>query len=114
MPSLIENATMNARDRENLSLEKCLAAASGALPAAASREEANVFRLAAIVVRSRFPDYADRIATVSEHWFEKHPSDKLPAGEVIRSGWIIGMPRFRDMLNQRLSKIKNDVAKTTH
>ena len=114
IPSKGENARVNAREQENLILEKCVAAASGTLLAATNREEANVFRLAAIVVRSRYPDYADRVAGACDLWFEKHPHDKLPSDEVIRSGWVISMPRLRDMLNQRLSEIKNDTSETTH
>lgn len=72
--------------------------------AAANSEEANIFRLASIVVRSRYPKCAERIASASDIWFKTHPDDRLPAGEVIRSGWVVSMPRLRDMLYQRLSQ----------
>jgi len=61
-----------------------------------------VFRLASMVVRSEFPRESDRLMLASEQYFAAHPNDSLVAGAVVRNGWIVSLPRLRDMLSHRL------------
>jgi hypothetical protein len=37
----------------------------------------------------------------SEQYFATHPNEKLAPVEVVRNGWILGLPRLRDMLSHR-------------
>jgi len=57
-----------------------------------------VFLLAAIFVRSQFPRESESLMAVSEQYFAVHPTERLTPGEVIRIGWVIGLPRLRDRL----------------
>jgi hypothetical protein len=93
---------MTARDVEAALLTRCVAVAREAAPAAQNQREANVFRLAAMVVRSAFPCESDRLMLASEQYFDEHPNDSLPPGAVVRNGWIVSLPRLRDMLSHRL------------
>lgn len=93
---------MTARDVEAALLTRCAAVARDAAPAAQDQREANVFRLASMVVRSAFPREADRLMLASEQYFAAHPNDSLVAGAVVRNGWIVSLPRLRDMLSHRL------------
>jgi len=93
---------MNARDVEAEMLMRCAAAAHGSLEAARDQREANVFRIAAMVIQSRFPDAATRLMKISEDYFSLHPDDRLPAVEVVKKGWIFTLPRLRDMLSFKL------------
>lgn len=93
---------MTARDVEAALLTRCAAVAREAAPAAQDQREANVFRLASMVVRSAFPRESDRLMLASEPYFAAHPNDSLPPGAVVRNGWIVSLPRLRDMLSHRL------------
>ena len=93
---------MTAREGESEMLKRCAAAAQALLPTAQDQKEANVFRLAAMVVQSRFPDESKRLMQVSDRYFMQHPSDKLPAVDVVKQGWVISLPRLRDMLSLQL------------
>jgi len=93
---------MKARDVEAALLTRCAAVAREAAPAAQDQREANVFRLASMVVRSKFPRESDRLMLASEQYFAAHPNDSLVADAVVRNGWIVSLPRLRDMLSHRL------------
>ncbi|WP_414448253.1 hypothetical protein AB4851_02225 [Burkholderia sp. 22PA0099] len=93
---------MNARDLENSLLARCVEVARAPTAVAESALEANVFRLAGMVVRSEFPESYSRLLASSQQYFDKHAADLLEPGAVVRNGWIISFPRLRDMLEHRL------------
>ncbi len=93
---------MSARDAESELLARCSAVAREAAQLAQDQREANVFRLAAMVVQSRFPSESICLMQASERYFASHPNEKLPAADVVRKGWVLSLPRLRDMLSQRL------------
>ena len=96
---------MTAREIEAAMLKRCASIArQTGTGIAQDQREANIFRLAAMVVRSRFPQAASNLMQASEKYFSIHPEDKLPAGDVVRNGWILGAPRLRDMLTQQLGQ----------
>jgi hypothetical protein len=93
---------MTARELEAALLARCTVAARDVATAAQDQREANVFQLAAMVVRSRYPHESTRLTRASEQYFAMHPDERLAAGEVVRNGWILSLPRLRDMLSQQL------------
>lgn len=93
---------MTARDTESALLERCSSVARVPASWAADQREANVFRLAAMVVQSRFPQESATLMQVSERYFATHPDELLSPADVLRQGWIINLPRLRDMLSQQL------------
>lgn len=95
---------MTARDTESGLLARCMAVARDAGHAAQDQREANVFHLAAMVVQSRFPGESMRLQQASAQYFGAHPTEKLDAAEVVRRGWVISLPRLRDMLCPLLSR----------
>lgn len=92
---------MTARDAESTLLARCSAVAREAAQSAQDQREANVFRLAAMVVQSRFPDESVRLMQASERYFASHPNEKLVPADVVRKGWVLSLPRLRDMLSHR-------------
>lgn len=96
---------MDARGAESDLLERCAAAARNQ-PAAVARDrrEANVFRVAAMIVRGDFPNESARLMDASDRYFSNHPSDRVSAEDVIRNGWVFSLPRLRDMLTRRLTQ----------
>jgi len=95
---------MTTRELESELLERCVAVSRQAAPAAQDQREANVFRLAAMVIQSRFPSESMYLMQASEQYFTTRPHEQLHPAEVVRKGWLIGLPRLRDRLSRRLSE----------
>lgn len=93
---------MTAREAESALLARCTAVARKAEHSAYDQREANVFRLAAMVVRSQFPNESDSLMQASEQYFASHPNEKLDPADVVRKGWVLSLPRLRDMLSHQL------------
>ena len=93
---------MTARDAESALLARCSVVARELAQSAQDQREANVFRLAAMVVQSRFPSESMYLMRASERYFDAHPNERLAAADVVRKGWVLSLPRLRDMLSQRL------------
>ena len=93
---------MDAREVEAAMLARCAAAARGAMAIANDQRDANVFRLAAMVVQSRFPLESAGLMLASEQYFAQHPDEKLAPADVVRNGWVSSLPRLRDMLSFQL------------
>jgi len=93
---------MNARELEAQMLTRCVAAARGRTLSAQSGAEANVLRLAGMVIQSRFPAEAARLGQASQRYFAQHPADLLEPADVLRRGWLVSLPRLRDLLSLQL------------
>lgn len=94
---------MNARERESAMLDRCLEVSrSIAAPLRAENgREANVFRVAAMVIQSRFPVESQALMDCAIRHFESHPEDLRPAADVVRNGDVISLPRLRDALTRK-------------
>jgi len=95
---------MTARELEAAMLTRCAKAAREGATAPRDQREANVFRLAAMVVQSRFPVASRRLMQASEQYFTAHPHERLPPEEVVRNGWVLSLPRLRDRLSHQLQR----------
>ena len=93
---------MDARSRESQLLDRCVFVARHPDAVACSSVEANVFRLAGSVLRSRLPSASLRLKAASAAWFARHPEEQLAAAELVRRGMVVSLPRLRDMLSRRL------------
>jgi hypothetical protein len=93
---------MTARDTESALLARCSVVARVAAESAQDQREANVFRLAAMIVRSRFPAESLCLMQASERYFASHPDERLASADVVKKGWVLSLPRLRDMLSHRL------------
>ena len=93
-----------AREVESALLARCATAARETMPVAKDQREANVFRLAAMVVQARFPRESTSLMQASERYFARYPDQKLTAAEVVRNSWVLSLPRLRDMLSKQLHR----------
>lgn len=93
---------MDAREVEAAMLARCAAAARGAVAVANDQRDANIFRLAAMIIQSRFPLESAGLMQASEQYFTRHPDEKLAPADVVRNGWVSSLPRLRDMLSFQL------------
>ena len=95
---------MIARDIEAALMIRCIDVARDVTPLVQDQREANVFQLAAKVIRSRFPNEATGLMRASDAYFAAHPDERLTAVEVVRKGWIVDLPRLRDRLTRQLDR----------
>jgi hypothetical protein len=93
---------MGFRDIEAELISRCLDIAQDRASTARDQREANVFRLASMVLQSRHSVESLRLMQVSNQYFAAHPNEQLHASEVVRQGWIMNLPRLRDRLSRRL------------
>lgn len=99
---------INCRDREAMMLDRCvaIARASEELLDAVSGAEANVFRVAAMVIQSRFPSESKALMACANRYFTAHPGHLTPVVDVVRKGDVISLPRLRDSLTRKLVAAK--------
>ena len=88
---------VSPREAEAEMLQRTLNAVQGEALASDARD-ALVFKCAASILRPNFPEAAEALDRASKAYFTAHPGEELPAHEVIRRGWLISLPRFRDRL----------------
>jgi hypothetical protein len=93
---------MDARETEDRLLARCALAARSSLARPRNDVEANVFRVAGMVVRASFPEESARLVHHSERYFAHHPDERVSAEEVVRKGWVFSLPRLKTMLARRL------------
>jgi hypothetical protein len=94
---------MTAREIEAHWLASCLAAVRSPSTVVSGAQEANVFRVAAMVLASAWPVQAARLRALSDAYFAQHPADKLPVVQVVHNGWVLSLPRLRDLLSRQLA-----------
>lgn len=93
---------MRARAKESETIQRCLKAALGDLVAPADQREANVFRLASMILRPRFPSESGWLMFISQQYFAHHPSELIESAQIVRNGWVVSLPHLRDTLEHQL------------
>ena len=92
----------NPREAEEVMLMSCLEVAQGVRAMPCSAQQANVMRVAAMVIGKSFPVSHKRLSAAAARDFEAHPGDKVESAEVVRLGWVSTLPRLRDRLEHKL------------
>lgn len=95
---------MTARANEQVLLRRCLSVPRGATTSAENQLEAKVFRLATLVIQSKFSQESMKLMEVSDRYFVTYPREKLATVEVIRCGWVINLRRVRDRLIRKIEE----------
>ena len=107
MQKLTQQPPPDARKAEASWILLCVSAArpsgSGQPVLAQDERQANVLRVAGLVIQSRFPQEAKRMLAAGNTYLSAHPQRQLHASEVIRRGWVTNLPRLRDMLSRSLT-----------
>lgn len=93
---------MTARNSEAQLIGRCVQIAIGAAYPAVDPREANVFRVAAMVIRQPYPKESERLMQAADAYFAEHPDALVPAADNVRKGWIISFPRLHDRLLHEL------------
>lgn len=100
---LVQMTDSTARANEERLISRCSAVARGESGAAEDEREANVFRIAAVVIESKLPVETARLRSAAKRYFSEHGLRPLSVDEVFERGWIITLPRLRDALVRALS-----------
>lgn len=79
-------------------MARCAAVAEGADAVARDQREANVFRLAAMIVLHKFPVASKNLMAAGMAYLAAHPGEQLEAGDLVRRGWVVSFPRLNDSL----------------
>lgn len=95
-------AQLQARDIERAMLERCLQIATTPGDTPQDQAEANVCRLAGMIVDGRYPEAGKRLSDAATAYFADHPEQQVASAEVVRRGWVINAPRLRDRLERML------------
>lgn len=93
---------LSARADELALVERCCAVARGVTLDARDMREANVFRVAAMIVGPGQRAEAARLRRASEEYFAAMPGELLASAEVVRQGWVSSLPRLRELLDASL------------
>ncbi len=92
----------SARDTEQAMLERCRQIATTPGDSPRNQAEANVCRLAGMIVGVRYPEAGARLFDAATAYFADHPEQQVASAEVVRRGWIVNAPRLRDRLERKL------------
>lgn len=92
----------NPREAEEVMLMSCLEVAQGVREMPCSAQQANVMRVAAIVIGRSFPVSQKRLSEAAARYFEAHPGEDVETAEVVRRDWVATLPRLRDRLEYKL------------
>lgn len=88
---------MNARDTESALLGRCAAVAGQTSPAmqiAQNAREANVFHLAALVLRPHFLQAAAQWQQANRSYFAAHSQEQVDLPKIVHKGWVVSsLPR---------------------
>lgn len=93
------------RDYEEKLIQSCVDAVFSKR-AAANQKEANVFRLASMIIGARFPAESEALLQLSEDYFLLHPQDKVELPDVVTNGWVASLPRLREMIFSKIMEEK--------
>lgn len=88
----------DAREAEAELMNRCILAAHGEIRVADNARDANVFRVAAMVLPEGLGAQSRRLAAAAQAFFDSAPAEELDSGEVVRRGWVISLPRLRQTL----------------
>jgi len=94
----------DAREAEAELLSRCVQAARGEIHAATNAREANVFWLASMVLPESLAPQSRRLGAAAQAFFDSAPGEQLDAGEVVRRGWVVSLPRLRQNLAPLLER----------
>ena len=95
---------MNARETERHLIARCIDVANGRDEPPHDQREANVFALASMLIRSTHPRQSQRLVEVADLYFSKNPASRVPAADMVRREWVVGLPRLRDLLGYELKR----------
>ena len=97
----------DARMQEASLVRLCLDGAASALTEKPTCQQAQTFRLAAMLLRGSHPEASRNLKRAYDEHQREHGCAPLPPDTAIEQGLIIGLARFRDTLSRELTGEKH-------
>lgn len=98
----------DARLQEASLVRQCLdVATTSSLTEEPTCQQAQIFRLAAMLLRSSHPEAALNLQQAYDVHLLKHACIPLPPDAAIKQGWVLGLARFRDTLCRQLNSVSS-------
>lgn len=94
--------TSPAREREAALLSRCVDVARGGT-GSLEPADAQVLALAASLLHHRHPAAARALAAASDRLLATQGEPRMPLGDLLRSGRITDLPRFKERLLRQLA-----------
>lgn len=85
----------------------CLEVAASALTRKPTCQQAQIFRLAAMLLRGSHPEASRNLKSAYAAHQREHDCAPMPPETAIEQGLIIGLARFRDTLSRELTGEKH-------
>jgi hypothetical protein len=101
-----KEAPVWTREIESRLVERCVDAAKSRAEAV-SADEADVFRFAAQLIKTRHPDLAAALEVSTAAYFMKHKSRPRPFPEVVSAGLVKDVSRFRNVIEHHLVGVRS-------
>ena len=75
--------------------------------APASRDDADVCRLSAQLVRTRYPEASRNLTAAADAYFFSHGGKPRPFTEVVEAGLMTDLPRLRHLMENALAGVRS-------
>lgn len=95
---------MSAKDNEQHLINRCMAVVDDPSETPANAREANVMALAGSLVESDDSAASERLRAASDRYFEDKPTERVVPAQMVRQGWLIGVPRFHKRVVRALRR----------
>jgi hypothetical protein len=95
-----------SRQREADLVSQCLQVAGCAI-APASRDDADVCRLSAQLVKTRHPEASRNLTAAADAYFLAHGGTPRPFTEVVEAGLMTDLPRLRNLIENALAGVRS-------
>ncbi|MEO7497250.1 MAG: hypothetical protein ABIT83_22635 [Massilia sp.] len=96
---------LSARDTE-AQLMNLLVEAARENRSPSSNREADLFRFAAQLLKSRYPHEANTLDAMAKHYFSQHKIKPRSFPQVVSDGLVSDVARLRHMLENRMAGIR--------
>jgi len=85
-------------------LDRCALVVRGTRLRVCDEREANLLPLASMLVRPRNVEASVRLRRAADDFIDHDPTARRETSEMVRLGWLISLPRFRELLDARLDE----------
>jgi hypothetical protein len=91
-----------SRQLESELVDHCMTVAKSG-SSAASRDQADIYRLTAQLLKTRYPDEARELDKSSAVYFAVHDQKPRSFPDVVEAGLVTDVPRFRQLMENALA-----------
>lgn len=103
---LARGATAWSRQTESDVVKRCIEVGTGG-SSAANRHDADIYRVAAQLLMTRYPIEAARLKQAAEHYFDASGHQPRSFSRVVEEGLVCNLARLRNLLEHALAGVRS-------